>query len=59
MTDIEMLEHIAHFGYGVYRVGSQFAIADPQDDEDGFYLTVNSIAEGYREMMSAELLTEQ
>lgn len=64
MTDTHKLQRIASFGYGVYSIPrikrgpwtGTVAIADPLDGKDGFYLVVDSIAEAYDEMESAELL---
>lgn len=42
---IERLDKIASYGFGVYSVPVGYAIANPSDDRDGFYLVVGTIDE--------------
>ena len=53
-----ILETIKSFGYTVNELpDGTFAIADPEDSVDGFYLLVGTIQEGYDEMNAMELFT--
>ena len=38
MTLQEMLDKLAHYDFGVYSIPNGFVVADPLDNEDGFYL---------------------
>lgn len=39
MTTEEKIEAIGAYGYGVYSFPGGFAIADPEDGEEGWYFT--------------------
>lgn len=62
LTDEQRLQTIASCGYRVYDINggvflkaAQYAVADPDDDADGYYLEANSIAEFYEEMSNTVL----
>jgi len=59
MNDRKRLEKIASFGDVVCSIPSGIAVANPQDNEDGYYLEVSSVAEAYNEMEQAELLKSE
>lgn len=48
----KQLETISKFGYGVYRIPEGFAIADPVDDAEGFYIHGPSLTELCEEMLT-------
>ena len=46
MTTQQKIDAIAAYGFGVYSFANGFAIADPNGDEEGWYLStlpINSI----------------
>ncbi len=59
MNDKKRLEKIASFGDVVCSIPSGIAVANPQGNEDGYYLEVSSVAEAYNEMEQAELLKSE
>lgn len=55
MNALDWLE--AH-GFGVYNIPNGFAVADPLDDEQGYYLEVGSIEEVEREIADRVTVTK-
>ena len=53
-NDNQMANEIKSYGYGVYSVPLGFAVADPKDSKEGFYLVAASIDELYGEMQASE-----